>query len=81
MLNNGGPRYKRSKLERQMNLDVIWCVLILVFLCVVAAIGCKLWLTAYSYLPEPFILKDYSISYDALLSFWTFIIILQVGFE
>ncbi|KAJ9587010.1 hypothetical protein L9F63_019389, partial [Diploptera punctata] len=27
MLNNGGPRYKRSNLERQMNVDVIWlCV-------------------------------------------------------
>ncbi|GLV35748.1 uncharacterized protein CBL_01101 [Carabus blaptoides fortunei] len=78
MLNNGGPRYKRSKLERQMNLDVIWCVLILIFLCVVGAIGCKLWLTAYSALPEPFILKDLLPSYDALLTFWTFIIILQI---
>ncbi|KAG7228709.1 hypothetical protein INR49_008487 [Caranx melampygus] len=25
MLNNNGPRYKRSKLERQMNVDVFWC--------------------------------------------------------
>lgn len=24
MLNNSGPRYKRSKLEQQMNIDVIW---------------------------------------------------------
>ncbi len=24
MLNNGGPRYKRSKLEVQMNMEVIW---------------------------------------------------------
>ena len=26
MLNNGGPRYKRSKLERQMNIEIVWCV-------------------------------------------------------
>lgn len=24
MLNNSGPRYKRSQLEQQMNIDVIW---------------------------------------------------------
>lgn len=24
MLNNSGPRYKRSQLEQQMNVDVIW---------------------------------------------------------
>lgn len=24
MLNNSGPRYKRSQLEQQMNYDVIW---------------------------------------------------------
>ena len=29
MLNNDGPRYKRSKLEMQMNRDVIWCVCLL----------------------------------------------------
>lgn len=26
MLNNSGPRYKRSQLEQQMNYDVIWYV-------------------------------------------------------
>lgn len=24
MLNNSGPRYKRSQLEQQMNVDIIW---------------------------------------------------------
>ena len=24
LLNNGGPRYKRSGIERQMNRDIIW---------------------------------------------------------
>lgn len=26
MLNNSGPRYKRSRVEQQMNIDVIWFV-------------------------------------------------------
>lgn len=26
MLNNSGPRYKRSQLEQQMNIDVIWYI-------------------------------------------------------
>ena len=42
MLNNGGPRYKRSKLERQINLEVVWCVLILFTLCLLGATGCGL---------------------------------------
>lgn len=29
MLNNSGPRYKRSQLEQQMNIDVIWYIKIL----------------------------------------------------
>ena len=39
MLNNNGPRYKRSKLERQMNVDVFWCVIILLVMCLFTAIG------------------------------------------
>lgn len=39
LLNNNGPRYKRSKLERQMNADVLWCVLILLIMCLFSAIG------------------------------------------
>ncbi|ETE71895.1 putative phospholipid-transporting ATPase VD, partial [Ophiophagus hannah] len=38
LLNNSGPRYKRSKLERQMNCDVLWCVLILFAMCLFTAI-------------------------------------------
>jgi phospholipid-translocating ATPase len=93
MLNNGGPRYKRSKLERQMNTDVMWCVLLLLVLCCVGAFGCKLWYDQYApakptiypgspynnsrQLP-PFIPNAADPSYEGLLSFWTFIIILQV---
>lgn len=76
MLNNGGPRYKRSTLEKQMNQDVIWCVFILVLLCVIGAIGCGLWLNSYEHLTEPF--KETDDGKEAFLAFWTFVIILQV---
>ncbi|KAJ4435962.1 hypothetical protein ANN_18585 [Periplaneta americana] len=81
MLNNGGPRYKRSNLERQMNLDVIWCVLILFVLCVIGAVGCKLWLSSYETYDNhsvPFIPIAESPIKEGFLGFWTFIIILQV---
>ena len=39
MLNNRGPRYKRSKLERKINHDIIWCVFLLIFLCIFCASG------------------------------------------
>uniref|UniRef100_A0A8C2WMS6 Phospholipid-transporting ATPase n=1 Tax=Cyclopterus lumpus TaxID=8103 RepID=A0A8C2WMS6_CYCLU len=47
MLNNNGPRYKRSKLERQMNVHVFWCVVILLLMCLFAAIGHGLWVFQY----------------------------------
>ncbi|XP_076640988.1 phospholipid-transporting ATPase VD isoform X2 [Halictus rubicundus] len=79
MLNNGGPRYKRSRLEKQMNKDVIWCVMILLLLCVIGAIGCRLWLSGYSGLSfVPFIPVLQEPSYESMLTFWTFVIILQV---
>merc|ERR1719319_247687 len=43
MLNNGGPRYKRSKLEKQINREVVWCVVILVVLCLIGATGNGIW--------------------------------------
>ena len=81
MLNNGGPRYKRSKLERQINLEVVWCVLILFTLCLLGATGCGLWFNSFTAL-APF---HCLLSFDQLeplwtgfLAFWTFIIILQI---
>ncbi|XP_054829009.1 LOW QUALITY PROTEIN: phospholipid-transporting ATPase VA [Eublepharis macularius] len=47
LLNNNGPRYKRSKLERQMNVDVLWCVLILIVMCLFSAIGHGIWVWQY----------------------------------
>uniref|UniRef100_A0A4W2HM71 Phospholipid-transporting ATPase n=1 Tax=Bos indicus x Bos taurus TaxID=30522 RepID=A0A4W2HM71_BOBOX len=42
MLNNSGPRYKRSKLERRANTDVLWCVLLLVVMCLTGALAKRL---------------------------------------
>lgn len=39
MLNNSGPRYKHSKVERDINLDVIACVVILFTLCFLCGVG------------------------------------------
>ncbi|XP_026744812.1 probable phospholipid-transporting ATPase VD [Trichoplusia ni] len=81
MLNNGGPRYKCSGLERKMNTDVIWCVLVLLFLCCAGAVGCKVWLDEYYlslYKFVPFITNVNKPAYEGLLIFWTYIIALQV---
>lgn len=39
MQNNSGPRYKRSKLERKLNMDIIWSVVLLLLMCVTSAVG------------------------------------------
>ncbi|XP_030761045.1 probable phospholipid-transporting ATPase VD isoform X2 [Sitophilus oryzae] len=77
LLNNGGPRYKRSSLEKQMNKAVIWCVLILILLCIIGAFGCKLWLQSYTDLPPPYQEHD-DPSQEAFLAFWIYVIILQI---
>lgn len=43
MLNNNGPRYKRSKIERRMNMDIFLCVGLLFIMCLVGSIGMKRW--------------------------------------
>ncbi|XP_063530571.1 phospholipid-transporting ATPase VD isoform X3 [Cydia strobilella] len=80
MLNNGGPRYKCSKLEKKMNTDVIWCILVLLFLCCTGAVGCKIFLDKYYSLPNfpYFIITTNSPAYEGLIIFWTYIIVLQV---
>ncbi|KAG6453561.1 hypothetical protein O3G_MSEX008214 [Manduca sexta] len=80
MLNNGGPRYKCSNLEKKMNTDVIWCVLVLLFLCCAGAVGCKVWFDQYApfYNNVPFIPSASKPAYEGLIIFWTYIIALQV---
>ncbi|XP_014642601.1 PREDICTED: probable phospholipid-transporting ATPase VD isoform X2 [Ceratotherium simum simum] len=82
MLNNSGPRYKRSKLERRANTDVLWCVLLLVIMCLTGALGHGVWLSRYKNIlffniPEP----DGHVLSPVLAGFymfWTMIILLQV---
>ena len=87
MLNNGGPRYKRSKLEKRINMDVIWCAVILLVLCLTGAIGHGCWLNGYE-TAAPFLTvtsDNFELSHNPLwegfVAFWTFIIILQVRVE
>lgn len=39
MLNNSGPRYKRSKIERRINTDIFFCIGLLFLMCLIGAVG------------------------------------------
>nr|XP_029132633.1 probable phospholipid-transporting ATPase VA [Labrus bergylta] len=83
MLNNNGPRYKRSKLERQMNVDVFWCVIILLVMCLFTAVGHGLWMFQYGDKRPVFDVlspegTDLSPIMSAIYLFLTMIIVFQV---
>ncbi|XP_074881388.1 phospholipid-transporting ATPase VD isoform X3 [Buteo buteo] len=82
MLNNSGPHYKRSKLERKVNTDILWCVLLLILMCLTGAIGHGIWLSRYSEIPFFNIPEPDGKSIPPALAgfnmFWTMIILLQV---
>uniref|UniRef100_A0A8C6TER1 Phospholipid-transporting ATPase n=1 Tax=Neogobius melanostomus TaxID=47308 RepID=A0A8C6TER1_9GOBI len=83
MLNNNGPRYKRSKLERQMNVDVFWCVIILLIMCLFTAVGHGLWMFQYGDKRPVFDVlspegTDLSPIMSAIYLFLTMIIVFQV---
>uniref|UniRef100_A0A665W8V2 Phospholipid-transporting ATPase n=1 Tax=Echeneis naucrates TaxID=173247 RepID=A0A665W8V2_ECHNA len=77
MMNNSGPRYKRSWLENSLNTNILWCVVLLVIMCLSAAIGHGLWIKN---------LRDHIFQVDGETNpalagfyvFWTMIIVLQV---
>lgn len=50
MLNNKGPRHKRSKLERMMNRDVIICVVLLIILSMLCFMGRYFWLDQFTHI-------------------------------
>ncbi|KAM6475804.1 phospholipid-transporting ATPase VB [Liasis olivaceus] len=82
MLNNRGPRYKRSKIEQQMNMDIFFCVGLLFVMCLIGALGQGLWNGSFFTHPL-FIIPDANGNYlaPALAGFYTFltmIILLQV---
>uniref|UniRef100_A0A3Q3VSE1 Phospholipid-transporting ATPase n=1 Tax=Mola mola TaxID=94237 RepID=A0A3Q3VSE1_MOLML len=82
MLNNKGPRYKRSKLERKLNMDVIFCVILLCTMCLIGAVGHSLWLQALPSVP-PYLVPSSSGHLDSpslsgFYMFFTMIILLQI---
>ncbi|XP_071314005.1 phospholipid-transporting ATPase VD isoform X2 [Trachinotus anak] len=82
MLNNNGPRYKRSKLERRLNTDVFYCVILLIVMCLVGAVGHFLWLQALPGVP-PYLVPYSNGQLDSpglsgVYMFFTMIILLQV---
>ncbi|XP_006631939.2 phospholipid-transporting ATPase VB isoform X1 [Lepisosteus oculatus] len=82
MLNNNGPRYKRSKLERRLNTDVLCSVGLLFFMCLTGAIGHTKWLQNFQIQP-PFDIPDINGEYISpslagFYIFFTMIILLQV---
>lgn len=77
MMNNSGPRYKRSQLERRLNIDVLWCVLLLVVMCLTASVGHGLWLLQFKN-PVFLVDEDTPPALAGFYVFWTMIIVLQV---
>ena len=84
MLNNKGPRLKQSRLEKMMNGDIVWCIMILVVMCTVSALGHKFWLDQFSSGRRhviPFLTTDISAPLPALEFLWnffTFMILFQM---
>nr|XP_021144917.1 probable phospholipid-transporting ATPase VB [Columba livia]XP_021144918.1 probable phospholipid-transporting ATPase VB [Columba livia]XP_021144920.1 probable phospholipid-transporting ATPase VB [Columba livia]XP_021144921.1 probable phospholipid-transporting ATPase VB [Columba livia]XP_021144922.1 probable phospholipid-transporting ATPase VB [Columba livia]XP_021144923.1 probable phospholipid-transporting ATPase VB [Columba livia] len=82
MLNNNGPRYKRSKIERRMNMDIFLCVGLLFVMCLVGAVGHGIWTGNFSEHP-PYDIPDENGNFlsPALAGFYMFltmIILLQI---
>ncbi|XP_040460796.1 phospholipid-transporting ATPase VB [Falco naumanni] len=82
MLNNNGPRYKRSKIERQMNMDIFLCVGLLFVMCLVGAVGHGIWTGNFSEHP-PYDVPDENGNFlspvlGGFYMFLTMIILLQV---
>ncbi|KAK3558571.1 hypothetical protein QTP86_021022 [Hemibagrus guttatus] len=82
MLNNDKPRYKRSKLERKMNKDVLFCMLLLFCMCFIGAMGHIYWLETFPSIPIYFIPETDGTFIQPLQAgiymFLTMIILLQV---
>uniref|UniRef100_A0A663MS95 Phospholipid-transporting ATPase n=1 Tax=Athene cunicularia TaxID=194338 RepID=A0A663MS95_ATHCN len=82
MLNNNGPRYKRSKIERRMNMDIFLCVGLLFMMCLVGAVGHGIWTGNFSEYP-PYDVPDENGNFlspvlAGFYMFLTMIILLQV---
>ncbi|XP_054985099.1 phospholipid-transporting ATPase VB isoform X2 [Sorex araneus] len=82
MLNNSGPRYKRSKIERRINTHIFFCIGLLFLLCLIGAVGHSLWNATFEEHP-PFDVPEANGSFPPLAlggfyMFLTMIILLQL---
>uniref|UniRef100_A0A8D0BB27 Phospholipid-transporting ATPase n=1 Tax=Salvator merianae TaxID=96440 RepID=A0A8D0BB27_SALMN len=82
MLNNRGPRYKRSKIEKRLNVDILFCVGILLIMCLTGAFGHGIW-NGNLLEPPLYVIPDINGNYlaPALAAFYMFltmIILLQI---
>ena len=82
MLNSLGPRFKRSKMEGRVNKDLLWCWIFLFVLCLTGAVGCGIWNASFISSKAPFLAvlssDDINPLTEGFLTFWTFVIILQI---
>lgn len=64
-----------------MNMEVIWCVVVLCLLCFIGAVGSGLWLGTFTeYVPflNTLTFEATNPGFEGFLTFWTFVIILQI---
>lgn len=84
MLNNKGPRYKRSRLEMMMNLDLVWCIVLLIIMCAYCALSRSFWKENYSKRQidrVPFIIPGrgyWAQTLDIIWDFFVFYILFQM---
>uniref|UniRef100_A0A8C3VUG9 Phospholipid-transporting ATPase n=1 Tax=Catagonus wagneri TaxID=51154 RepID=A0A8C3VUG9_9CETA len=82
MLNSSGPRYKRSKIEQRMNVDIFFCFGILFLMCLIGAVGHSVWNGTFAEHP-PFEVPDTEggfvpVALGGFYTFLTMVILLQV---
>ncbi|RWS07408.1 putative phospholipid-transporting ATPase VD-like protein, partial [Dinothrombium tinctorium] len=80
MLNNRGPKFKCSKLERMLNKDIVYCIIILVLLCSFGSICHLIWLQGFHEFKNVLFMVDkiFDLKMEIFYSFWSFFIIFQV---
>eukprot|EP00049_Salpingoeca_infusionum_P023355 m.11630 g.11630 ORF g.11630 m.11630 type:complete len:1209 (+) comp5754_c0_seq1:260-3886(+) len=82
MLNNTGPRSKRSKLERAMNYNILYCCILLLILCICGGLGSGIWTRSRNTIEVPYLPppppEGRNPALEGFTRVWTFFIILQV---
>ncbi|XP_051786040.1 LOW QUALITY PROTEIN: phospholipid-transporting ATPase ID-like [Erpetoichthys calabaricus] len=80
MQNSGKTSFKRTNIDRLMNVLVLWIFGFLAFMCVILAIGNGIWEYQQGFFFQVFLPWPTSIpnaSFSAFLTFWSYVIILN----